>query len=150
MLAKLKNFFSQELNIENQVDTQERIQLAAATLLIEVNRASLEKSSVEQQAIKEALGKSFHLSGQKLDSLVEHATAQGEDVTSLYPFVKLINEHYSAPQRIQLVKTLWQVALADQEICMYEEHAIRNISDLLHVSHSDFIKTKLEVLELNP
>jgi uncharacterized tellurite resistance protein B-like protein len=147
MLAKLKNFFSQELNINDQVDTQDRIHLAAATLLIEVNRASLEKSSVEQQAIKEALGKSFHLSGQKLDSLVEHATAQGEDVTSLYPFVKLINEHYSAPQRVQLVKALWQVALADQKISIYEEHSIRHISDLLHVPHNDFIRTKLEVLE---
>lgn len=149
MLAKLKNFFSQELKINDQEDTQNRIQLAAATLLIEVNRASLEKSSVEQQAIKVALGKSFNLSGQKLDSLVEHATAQGEDVTSLYPFVKLINEHYSAQQRVQLVKALWEVALADQKISIYEEHSIRQISDLLHVPHSDFIKTKLEVLELN-
>ena len=149
MLKKLKNFFSQELKINDQEDTQDRIQLAAAILLIEVNRASLEKSSIEQQAIKVALGKSFNLSGQKLDSLVEHATAHGEDVTSLYPFVKLINENYSGQQRVQLVKILWEVALADQKISIYEEHSIRQISDLLHVPHSDFIKTKLEVLELN-
>ncbi|TWX72076.1 TerB family tellurite resistance protein [Colwellia demingiae] len=149
MLAKLRNFFSQELKINDQENTQDRIQLAAATLLIEVNRASLEKSSVEQQAIKVALEKSFNLSGQKLDSLVEHATAQDADVTSLYPFVKLINEHYSAQQKVQLVKTLWEVAIADQKICIYEEHSIRQISDLLHVPHSDFIQTKLKVLEQN-
>ena len=47
MLTKLKNFFSQELKINDQEDTQDKIQLAAAILLIEVNRASLEKSSIE-------------------------------------------------------------------------------------------------------
>lgn len=149
MLKKLKHFFSQELKINDQEDTQDKIPLAAATLLIEVNRASLDKSSVEQQAIKAVLVKSFNLSEQKIDSLVEHATAQDEDVTSLYPFIKLINQHYSEEQRIELVKTLWQVALADQEISIYEEHTIRKISDLIYVSHSDFIKTKLEVLALN-
>lgn len=149
MLEKIKNFFSQELKINAQQDTQDKIPLAAATLLIEVNRASLDKSSVEQQAIKAVLVKSFNLSEQKIDSLVEHATAQDEDVTSLYPFIKLINQHYSEEQRIALVKTLWEVAVADQEISIYEEHTIRKISDLLYVSHSDFIKTKLEVLALN-
>jgi uncharacterized tellurite resistance protein B-like protein len=149
MLEKIKNFFSQELKINDQQDTQDKIPLAAATLLIEVNRASLDKSSVEQQAIKAVLVKSFNLSEQKIDSLVEHATAQDEDVTSLYPFIKLINQHYSEEQRIALVKTLWEVAVADQEISIYEEHTIRKISDLLYVSHSDFIKTKLEVLALN-
>jgi uncharacterized tellurite resistance protein B-like protein len=149
MLEKIKSFFSQELKINDQQDTQDKIPLAAATLLIEVNRASLDKSSVEQQAIKAVLVKSFNLSEQKIDSLVEHAAAQDEDVTSLYPFIKLINQHYSEEQRIALVKTLWEVALADQEISIYEEHTIRKISDLLYVSHSDFIKTKLEVLALN-
>jgi uncharacterized tellurite resistance protein B-like protein len=149
MLTKLKHFFSQELKINDQENTQDKIQLAAAILLIEVNRASIEKSSVEQQAIKESLSKSFNLSGQKLDSLIEHATAEDEDVTSLYPFVKLINEHYSVQQRVDLVKTLWEVAVADKEISIYEEHTIRKISDLLYVPHNDFIKTKLETLTLN-
>jgi len=41
---------------------------------------------------------------------------------------------------------LWAVAYADDELDRYEEYYMRKIADLLHVSHSDYIKTKLRVM----
>jgi len=31
---------------------------------------------------------------------------------------------------------------SDGELDIYEEHLVRKIADLLHISHMDFIKTK--------
>jgi uncharacterized tellurite resistance protein B-like protein len=37
---------------------------------------------------------------------------------------------------------MWRVAYADERLDKYEEHLIRKISDLIYVSHRDFIRTK--------
>jgi len=47
---------------------------------------------------------------------------------------------------VELIEKLWQVAFADHQLDKHEEHVIRRISDLIHVSHSDFMKTKLKVM----
>jgi len=43
------------------------------------------------------------------------------------------------------VESLWEVAYADQHLDRYEDHLVRKVADLIHVRHSDFIRTKLEV-----
>jgi len=40
---------------------------------------------------------------------------------------------------------MWKIAYADGNLDKYEEHLIRKTSDLIHISHSDYIKIKLEV-----
>ena len=44
----------------------------------------------------------------------------------------------------RLIKSLWNVAFADGKLDKYEEHLIRKISDLIHISHSDFINQKIK------
>jgi uncharacterized tellurite resistance protein B-like protein len=48
----------------------------------------------------------------------------------------------SMEERVQLVEQLWLIAHADGVIDKYEEAAIRKASELLYVSHSDFIRAK--------
>ena len=42
-----------------------------------------------------------------------------------------------------LIENLWRIAFADGELHHYEEHVIRRIAGLIHVSHMDFIAAKL-------
>jgi uncharacterized tellurite resistance protein B-like protein len=49
---------------------------------------------------------------------------------------------------VQLVAQFWQIAYADGVIDKYEEAAIRKVSDLLYVPHSDFIRAKLSAQAL--
>jgi uncharacterized tellurite resistance protein B-like protein len=79
--------------------------------------------------------------------LLKVALAQNEDAVSLYPFVRLINDHFTAEQKRQIVEATWRVAFADRRLDKYEEAQIRKIADLLYVPHKDFIMTKLRVLE---
>ncbi|MGK0498787.1 MAG: putative tellurite resistance protein B-like protein [Oceanicoccus sp.] len=146
MLLKIKQFFSDQLTIEESSDPQHQLQLSAAALLIELSRADYQRDSSEQQAIEKALKKSFGLEQTQLDSLIELAEAENEQATSLFQFTNLIKDNYSAEQRFELVKMLWQVALADGEISKYEDHLIRKIADLIYLPHSEFIKAKLAVM----
>jgi uncharacterized tellurite resistance protein B-like protein len=39
---------------------------------------------------------------------------------------------------------MWVIAFSDEELDKYEEYLIRKVSNLIYVSHSDFIKSKLK------
>jgi uncharacterized tellurite resistance protein B-like protein len=61
----------------------------------------------------------------------------------LFQFTQLVNQHYSHTDKITLVENLWLVAFADGRLDKYEEQFIRKVSGLLHLAHSEFIKSKL-------
>ena len=147
MLAKIKQFFFSELSLEDPANQLCHMQLASAALLIEISRADYKRDSNEQQAIETALKETFELDQQQLSTLIELAEEENSDATSLYQFTSLIKDNYSAEQRYELVKLLWQVAIADGEISKYEDHVIRKIAELIYLPHSQFIKAKLAVLE---
>lgn len=144
MLSKLIAYFNNELQTETDENKGQKLQEACAVLLIEVSKADYDESSVERDTIRSLLTSGFNLSEQKINELLQLAQNESDGATSMYPFVKLINENYEYQQRVELVSKMWQVAYADNELSEYEDFIIRKIADLLHVSHSDFIRTKLE------
>ena len=75
---------------------------------------------------------------------MERARRETDKATSLYPFTGLINQHFSPEQKAQVVEALWRVAYADGTLDKYEEHLVRKVAELIHVSHSTFIRTKLK------
>ena len=146
MLDAIKSFFTTELATDNNENEHCKIQLAAAALLIELSRADFQRAPEEQQAIETALQKSFKLSDEQLAKLIDLAEQENRDATSLYQFTNLIKDEYSLEQRFQLVKMLWQVAMADGELSKYEDHLIRKIAELIYLPHSQFIQAKLDVI----
>jgi len=87
----------------------------------------------------------FSLSNQEENSLISLATQEKKQATDYFQFTSLINKEFTMEQKIKLIKTLWQIAYTDGELDMYEEHIVRKMADLLHVSHMEFIKTKHQV-----
>lgn len=144
MLNKLIAFFNNELNLHPEENKAEQLQQACAVLLIEVSKADYDDCDNEREAIRESLSAWFDLPESDLTALIEIAEQQSKESTSMYPFVKLINENYDYQQRVGLLRKMWEVAYADNEISKYEDFIIRKVADLLYISHSDFIKTKLE------
>lgn len=65
--------------------------------------------------------------------------------TGYFEFTSLLNKRLSHEQKIKVVEHLWEVAFADAILDKHEEYMVRKISGLIHVSHKDFIETKLRV-----
>ena len=63
----------------------------------------------------------------------------------LHPFTSVVHDRFDAHEKVKLIECLWRVAFADGNVDKYEEHMLRRIAELLHISHRDFIRTKLEV-----
>lgn len=100
-----------------------------------------EKTRATLRLVKER----FKLPDTGAATLVRDLSRRENRYTSYYEPVALINKLYSAQQKVDLIRQLWQVAFADGEADPYEDHYVRKIAELIYVSHTDFISAKLEV-----
>ncbi len=146
MFSTIKSFFDAKIGdaVEGAATkTAHQLNLASAALMIEVMNSDHQLDDREAAAFLEVLSNSLDLSESEIEDLVELAEEQAKRATSLYEFTRLINDHYDYTQKVQLVENMWRIAFSDETLDKYEEHLIRRIADLIYVSHSDFIKTKL-------
>ena len=146
MLNSIRDFFQQRVSSigggRGSDNPEKALQLATASLLIEMSRADHHVDPAERKAIAAAVESFFGLSAQETAELVQMAESEMEGATCLYEFTRLVDTHFSYDQKIKVVENLWRVAFADTGKHHYEEHLVRKIADLLHVSHKDFIRTR--------
>ena len=143
MIGALKALF--ELPESDSAESrQRRLHLAAAALLIETARADFTQDASEEAALKQLLCSSLQLEQEQVQELLTQAADQVDRSTSLYEFTRVINDHYSAEQKLQLIGAMWAVAYADGNLDKYEEHLIRQVAELTYVPHQDYIRSKLE------
>lgn len=146
MLEKVRNFFTASAAAED-VDNEAALHLAAAMLLIEVAKVDHSLDAIELDRMRGVLARDWGLGDSELDDLLAVARDSSETSVSLHEHVDLINRNFSPEQKFELVRGLWQVACADDQIHHHEEALIRRLADLLYVSHTDFIRSKLKVLD---
>ena len=142
MIKSLKALFSKPSE-EDQAEMQHQLQLAAAALLIELSRADYIVEPQEERTLEVILHASLGLSEEEIDELMKLAGKAADRATSLYEFTRQINDHYTKEQKLLLVQSMWRVAYADSDLDKYEERLIRQVSDLIHVPHSDYIRMKV-------
>jgi uncharacterized tellurite resistance protein B-like protein len=153
MLKALRNFFDQHIASqagESAAAAERRVQVAAAVLLIEVARSDNNFSDVERQAVLESVRRKFSLSPAEAQEIIALAEAQSRDAHDLYQFTSQIDATFSLEKKLRLIEELWRAAYSDSVLHEHEEHLIRRVADLLHLSHSQFINAKLRVLDQRP
>ena len=141
MIKKFLSLFEQQ--VSERPTEAHTLELAVAALMFEVVRADVDKDPAEYEAVKSLLSTSFSLTADELKDLMEDGESNADSAVDLVQFTRVINAHYDGEQRADLVFRLWSIAFADNQLDKYEEHAIRRISELLHVPHSRFVQAKL-------
>jgi len=145
MLKTIKEFFESRTfsKTESKTTTDvSSLELAAAVLMVEISMADSNLQEEERDVIENALQSVFHLSEDDSQTVITLAEKEVDHAVSLYDFTSLINRTMANEERVKIVELLWKVAFADAVLDKYEEYFVRKISDLLHVSHRDYIKAK--------
>lgn len=148
MIRNIKRFFDKQLSAaqaESSDTRQHRLKLASAALMFELLATDRHIDEREVAAFKTIMMDSFGLSTTELDDIIKLAEEEARQAVSLYEFTSLINDAYTYEDKLVLIENMWRLALADQHLDKYEEQLIRKTADLIYVSHSDFIKTKIKV-----
>ena len=148
MFKKIKEHISNLGNEPSEkADTDQKdtvvINNACAALLIETALADKIFNEEELISMKQTLNKVYKVDEKDIEELIYESKKKVSESTSLYEYTRLINDLCDYEDKIRLISNLWSIAFADQHLDKYEEYLIRKISDLLHVSHKDFIQQKL-------
>jgi uncharacterized tellurite resistance protein B-like protein len=146
MLKALRNFFDQHIAAqpgEPQASAERRAQIAAAVLLVEVARSDHDFSEAERQAVLGSVQRKFALSAAQAQEVLALAEAESHDAHDIFQFTSQIDATFTLEQKLRLIEELWRAAYSDSAVHEYEEHLIRRVCDLLHLSHSQFIAAKL-------
>ncbi|MET1082835.1 MAG: TerB family tellurite resistance protein [Burkholderiales bacterium] len=144
MLNTILEFFQNHMGAAAaQADDRHAIQVATAALLVEMVRMDGEIQKAERETVLRAVWTKFNLSADEAAALVRIAEEEALQATDYYQFTSLINEHFSPEQKERLIEHLWQIAYADADLHVYEEHLARKLANLLHVPHDAFIAAKL-------
>ena len=147
MIGKLKNILMGETAFSASVEnTEDRQQLALASLLVEMARADFDESHDEHSLIIDLLTSHYDLSSAESLELLNKARAANNKAVCLFDFTRSLHKSLDAEQKQDVIRLLWQVALSDNRLDKYEDFLVRKVADLLYVPHSDVIRLKLEVL----
>ena len=144
MLEKIKSLFfktSEEKIAEVQV--AQTMDKTCASLIIEVALADKVFDESEINLLKNMLLKTYSLKLDDANELIANAEKTVKESTSLYGYTREVNDNFDYQSKLGLLDQLWRMAFADGNIDKYEEHVVRKISDLIHISHNDFIQSKL-------
>ena len=138
----LLKFLTIETIETSPADIEHALRVATAVLLVEVARADFIIDPSEKLRLRELLEQQFNLSAQELDALLEEAEADADRLVSIQHVTRLLNQHYDHAMKRRVVEMMWQLVYADGEKDRYEEHLIRQVADLLYLSHSEFIQAR--------
>ncbi|WP_158583357.1 TerB family tellurite resistance protein [Salinisphaera sp. Q1T1-3] len=119
--------------------------IAAAVLLLEMAHADNNHDAAEYDEIRRQLKTHFGLTDGEVEELIVAAAPEAESAVSLYQYLKTLNEGLDEHEKREVLEMLWRVAYADDELDAQEEVLLRELADLLYLSHEQFLRAKFAV-----
>lgn len=143
MLTSIRDFFERNLAPDgDRPPARHTIELATAALLIEVVRCDAGVTDDERRSVQAAVREKFGLAPEEAETLIRLAEDEVAQANDLFQFTSLINRHFTQPQKQRVIELMWRAALADAQISAHENHVMRRVAELLHVTHGDYIAAK--------
>ena len=144
MLKSIRDFFENHIAATpTPSDERHSIQLATAALLVEVARIDRQSTEEERAAVQRAVREKFELAADEAAALIELAEAEMKQANDYFQFTSLVNRHFTQEQKLRIIELMWRVAYADAELSAHENHLMRKIGELLHITHGDYIAAKM-------
>ncbi|WP_432454267.1 MULTISPECIES: TerB family tellurite resistance protein [unclassified Agarivorans] len=140
MLKALKELFQATTGSTEQQHLS--VELAAATLLVQLSQSDNQQTNSENAIILTKMKRLFELTEVEAENLLLQAQTQAQQAISVFDFTRHVKQ-LDYQLRYQFTEALWKVAYVDGTLDPFEEALIRQISDLIYLSHSDFLKAKI-------
>ena len=141
MITKIKQLLNTLISEESpEFDTTSAI----VCILCQVSVADDKPSREEEAAVVNTLMKLVNVDKEKATELLKMGMKEISNDHSVFDFTSQLRD-LESDDRVDLIKAMWVIAYADNNLDEMEEALIRKVAALIYVSHSDFIRTKLEV-----
>ena len=132
MLQSLKNFFSNNQDLNYSIETNEIDILAG--LMIEAANTDGIITQEELNKISFSLINIFKEDPKIVENSLTKAFKDKDNSKSLYFYTSKLNKSFSNERKILLIEALWEVILSDGEMHDFETNLIRRLAGLLYLS----------------
>lgn len=112
----------------------DELKLACGALLLEMCRADFDVHPNELRQIAAELRERFALNEDDAQLLIERAEATTDVSVSIAVYTSLLNERLGHEAKLELLKQIWHVALADGRIHVLERRLFDEVAAALGVS----------------
>jgi len=131
---------------EGAGDGVDRLQLAAAALLVEAAQMDDDFGAEERAKIVELVERRFGLGAAASEALLQAASEKIEQSVDIFGFTREIKNAFSPQERVEMMEMLWEVAYSDGELHSLEAHLMRRLAGLLHVGDRESAEARQRVL----
>ena len=107
---------------------------ASAALLVEAALMDGHLDTRERETIVRLMGARFTMAPEACEAIIDEAVATVRASSQLYPFTRVVKDHWDEGQREHLMEMLWEVVYADGQLHDYEASLTRRIAGLIYVS----------------
>ena len=152
MLEYLRKIFADNQTSMNQStlnssseSKNQKIEIAACALFIEIAKADGEFTNEERNFILSEMKSTFNLDDDYVNDLMMLAEERVKESVSLYEFTGVINTTFTHNEKIELIESLWKLIYKDEKLNQYEDHLIKRISATINIEHKEIINAKLWV-----
>lgn len=121
-----------------------QVWVGAAALMIQVADEHEGISEEEKNAILSSLSQVCGGSGAAVEIFEQGAQLQAQ-ATDLYCLTRVIMKHTTHEEQCEMVRLLYRVGFADDDLDHFEEHIIARIAGLLGVEVRDRVRIRQEV-----
>ena len=150
MIDLVKRFFRTSVRngvAEHLEKRCQNTQVATCAILLEMARIDNEFSDEEQKSLISILKKRYGLSNEDAEELILVSNEELEGSIDLWRFTTLINRNYTVEDKLEIIRTVWEIAYADGKLDKHEDYLLHKLAELLHLTHKQLIDAKLSVLE---
>jgi len=119
------------------------VALAITTLMVYVIQQDDHLDDAEHHEVIQSIQQRFHVSLQEAEQYIKQAKHDIQSAHDLHQYTSPLVKTYSQNERVDIIRQLWRVAMADNNIDPYEEALIRKIAELIGVHHHQFIDAKI-------
>lgn len=146
MLESLRRLLTQESSADRTVgDEKHRLRVATCALLLEAMNADDELNEAEWASLRDIVARRFDLEPAAVADLLVLADQQRRSASDLYGFTRVINDHFTRPQKLAVVELLWRVVFSDGRLEAREDALLHRVANLLQLRHEELIALKLQV-----
>jgi uncharacterized tellurite resistance protein B-like protein len=133
----------------SEVQPQQRhdpLRLATAAVLLDIAYADGTFTPAEDGNVVSFLTERFALVPDDAKELLEAAEEIRRKTVDHFALTHYIRKNAPLEERIEIVKTMWRLALSDGTLSDYEGYLVRKLADLLGLEHHVMIDAKSAVL----
>lgn len=142
----LSNIFGDTVpEVEDKEDTQRRLQIATAALLLEIAGIDEEFTDDEQREIASGLKDYFKLADSEVEEILEMTRAEIEQRIDMYYFTRQLNDKLNRSEKEEIIEMVWRVIYTDRQLTGHEDFLVHRFAKLLNLDHRQLIEAKLRV-----